>query len=220
MDRTRRKVVALGMGVTLAALSGASAETPPEATATAIVAGGCFWCVESDFHRVQGVSEIAVGFTGGTSEAPSYNDVVRGGTGHLEAARITFDPALISYDQILHLFFRSIDPLDAGGQFCDRGAHYTTAIFVSNADERARAEAAAAAASAELGRPVVTPIRDAMPFWPAESYHQGYHRSTSLVLTRFGPQTKAQAYKLYRAACGRDARVQELWGDDAPFIGG
>ena len=189
-------------------------------TETAIVAGGCFWCVESDFHRVEGVVDITVGFTGGEVEAPSYSQVVRGGTGHLEAARIEFDPAVISYDQILHLFFRSVDPLDDGGQFCDRGYHYTTAIFVTDAAQRTSAEAAAQAASEELGQPVVTPIRDAMPFWPAEEAHQGYHRSSDLILTRFGPQTKAQAYKLYRAACGRDDRVRELWGPDAPFLGG
>ena len=189
-------------------------------TETAIVAGGCFWCVESDFHRVEGVVDITVGFTGGEVEAPTYSQVVRGGTGHLEAAEITFDPSVISYDQILHLFFRSVDPLDDGGQFCDRGYHYTTAIFVGDADQRARAEAAAAAASAELGQPVVTPIREAMPFWPAEEYHQGYHRSTDIILTRFGPQTKERAYKLYRNSCGRDARVRALWGDDAPFLGG
>ena len=189
-------------------------------TETAIVAGGCFWCVESDFHRVEGVVDITVGFTGGEVEAPSYSQVVRGGTGHLEAAEITFDPSVISYDQILHLFFRSVDPLDDGGQFCDRGYHYTTAIFVTDEAQRTSAEAAAAAASAELGQQVVTPIREAKPFWPAEEYHQGYHRSTNVILTRFGPQTKARAYKLYRQSCGRDARVRALWGDDAPFLGG
>ncbi|MBK5927809.1 peptide-methionine (S)-S-oxide reductase MsrA [Rhodobaculum claviforme] len=220
MTTTRRTltlgVLAAGMLATLAPPAMAQSGD----TRTAIVAGGCFWCVESDFHRVEGVIDVTVGFTGGTVEAPSYNQVVRGGTGHLEAAQITFDPGVISYDQILHLFFRSIDPLDAGGQFCDRGDHYTTAIFVTDDAQRASAEAAATAASAELGTPVVTPIRAAMPFWHAEAYHQGYHRSTRLVVTRFGPQTKAQAYKLYRAACGRDDRVRELWGPDAPFVGG
>ncbi|MGY6409461.1 MAG: peptide-methionine (S)-S-oxide reductase MsrA [Alkalilacustris sp.] len=189
-------------------------------TETAIVAGGCFWCVESDFSRVEGVVDITVGFTGGDVEAPTYDQVVRGGTGHLEAAEIVFDPAVISYDQILHLFFRSVDPLDDGGQFCDRGYHYTTAIFVTDEAQRASAEAAAAAASAELGHPVVTPVREAMPFWPAEAHHQGFHRSTEIMLTRFGPQTRANAYKLYRRSCGRDARVRALWGDDAPFLGG
>ena len=187
---------------------------------TATVAGGCFWCVESDFHRVECVVDITVGFTGGTVENPSYRQVVRGGTGHLEAAEITFDPAVISYDQILHLFFRSVDPLDAGGQFCDRGYHYTTAIFTHGPAQKASAERAAAAASAELGQPVVTPIRAAEAFWPAEDYHQGYHRSSDIIVTRFGPLTKAAAYKRYRASCGRDARVRALWGAAAPFAGG
>ena len=213
------KLALLVLGI-LAAHGVRDAARAAEATQTAIVAGGCFWCVESDFHRVEGVVDITVGFTGGEVEAPGYAQVVRGGTGHLEAATITFDPAVISYDQILHLFFRSVDPLDDGGQFCDRGYHYTTAIFVSDEAQRASAEAAAATASAALGQPVVTPIRDAMPFWPAEAYHQGYHRSSALVVTRFGPQTKAQAYKRYRQSCGRDARVRQLWGDAAPFVGG
>ncbi len=205
----------------LALLAAALLAAPAAAeTETAILAGGCFWCVESDFHRVEGVVDITVGFTGGEVEAPSYDQVVRGGTGHLEAAEITFDPAIISYDQVLHLFFRSVDPLDDGGQFCDRGVHYTTAIFVQSEAQRASAEAAAATASAELGETVVTPIRDAMTFWSAEAYHQGFHRSTELILTRYGPQTKARAYKLYRASCGRDVRVRALWGDDAPFLGG
>ena len=191
-----------------------------EPVETAIVAGGCFWCVESDFSRVQGVESIVVGFTGGDVEDPSYRQVTRGGTGHLEAAKITFDPSVISYDQLLHLFFRSVDPLDDGGQFCDRGFHYTSAIFVDGPEQRRSAEAAADAASRDLGAAVVTPIRDAMPFWPAEDYHQGYHASSDLILTRFGPQTKANAYKLYRQSCGRDARVRELWGDAAAFAGG
>ena len=213
------KILLLALGI-LAAHGVRDTVRAEPALQTATVAGGCFWCVESDFHRVAGVVDITVGFTGGTVERPSYRQVVSGGTGHLEAAEITFDPAVISYDQILHLFFRSVDPLDDGGQFCDRGHHYTTAIFVHDDSQRRSAEAAARDASAVLGQPVVTPIRSAETFWPAEDYHQGYHRSGDLVLTRFGPRSKADAYKRYRAACGRDARVQELWGDDAPFVGG
>lgn len=212
------KIVLLTLGILLghAVRDHARAGTLEEA----VVAGGCFWCVESDFHRVRGVVEIEVGFSGGTVENPTYRQVVRGGTGHLEAARIVFDPSVIDYAQIVRLFFRSIDPLDAGGQFCDRGQHYTTAIFATDARQRRIAEAAAAEASATLGQPVVTPVRDAMPFWPAEEYHQGYHRKESIILTRFGPRSKAQAYKLYRDSCGRDARVRELWGSEAPFAGG
>lgn len=187
---------------------------------TAVVAGGCFWCVEADFARVRGVRDIEVGFAGGTVANPSYAQVTGGGTGHLEVARITFDPAEINYAQLLHLFFRSIDPTDAGGQFCDRGESYATAIFVQNAAQRATAEAAKGAAGAELGQRIVTPIRDAAPFYPAEAYHQEYFTSRDRIITRFGLRTKADAYKLYREACGRDARVRALWGQDAPFAGG
>ncbi len=186
---------------------------------TALVAGGCFWCVESDFRRVEGVTDVEVGFAGGHVENPSYRQVVSGGTGHLEVARITYDADQISYDQLLHLFMRSIDPLDAGGQFCDRGEPYTTAIFATP-EQRASAQAALDTASKELGEPVVTTLRGMSTFYPAEDYHQGYPFSSDLILTRFGPLTKAAAYKRYRTACGRDARVEELWGDAAPFVGG
>lgn len=184
---------------------------------TTIVAGGCFWCVESDFERVDGVIEVVSGFTGGSVANPSYREVVAGGTGHVEAVEITYDAARISYDQILNMFLRSVDPTDAGGQFCDRGFSYTTAIFVENADERATAEAAIAAAEQALGQEIVTPINAAAPFYPAEAYHQDYYRSEDIILTRFGPRRKSVAYDLYRDACGRDARVLELWGSAAPF---
>ena len=212
------KVALLALGILLAHAVREHAEA--QTTETAVVAGGCFWCVESDFHRVRGVIDIEVGFTGGTVENPTYRQVTRGGTGHLEAARITFDPGVIGYDQILHLFFRSIDPLDAGGQFCDRGHHYTTAVFHETDSQRRSAEAAVAEAGAALGQPVVTEVRPAGTFWPAEEYHQAYHRKDSIILTRFGPRSKAEAYRLYRDACGRDARVRELWGSEAPFAGG
>ena len=182
----------------------------------ALVAGGCFWCVESDFRRVGGVVDVEVGFAGGHAEQPSYRQVVAGGTGHREVARIVFDPARISYAQILHLFLRSIDPLDAGGQFCDRGEPYTTAIFATP-EQRATAQAALDRAAADLGRPVVTPLREMAPFWPADASHQNYAQSDDLIFTRWGPMTKRSAYQRYRADCGRDARVRELWGDAASF---
>jgi len=185
-----------------------------------IVAGGCFWCVEADFEGVPGVVEVVSGFAGGTVPNPTYNQVVSGGTGHLEVVEITYDAEILPYDRLLHLFLRSIDPLDAGGQFCDRGESYTTAIFAETPGERQAAEAAIAQASQELGRRVVTPVRDAAEFHPAEAYHQDYHRSEDLILTRFGPRRKSVAYDLYRDACGRDARVEQIWGADAPFIDG
>lgn len=182
-----------------------------------IVAGGCFWCVEADFDRVQGVTATLSGYTGGTLANPAYDDVKTGTTGHFEAVKIDFDPAVISRDQLLRLFLRSVDPTDAGGQFCDRGDSYRTAIFVADEDGRAAAERALAEAEAALGRQVVTPVLPLQDFWPAEDYHQDFHRSGDIILTRRGPKTKASAYAFYRASCGRDARVVELWGDAASF---
>ncbi len=187
---------------------------------TAIFAGGCFWCVEADFESVPGVLNVVSGFTGGKVANPTYKQVTRGGTGHVEAAKITFDPDRVSYATLVSLFFRSVDPTDAGGQFCDRGASYATAIFVSNSAQDAVARAEASRAQKALGQKIVTPIRKAAPFYPAEASHQDYYKKTSIVLTRFGPRTKAEAYKRYRKACGRDTRVRQLWGKNAPFIKG
>lgn len=187
------------------------------ATGKAVVAGGCFWCVEADFEEVPGVRSVISGYTGGTVKDPTYKQVVAGGTGHYEAVEITFDTNRISYDEVLRLFLRSVDPLDAGGQFCDRGDSYRTAIFVSNSAEKAAAEAAVAEASAALGQRVVTPILQAGPFYKAEDYHQDYYKSRDIVITRAGPKQKRNAYAFYREACGRDARVKAVWGDQAAF---
>lgn len=187
-------------------------------TGELIVAGGCFWCVESDFESVRGVKEVISGYTGGTLKNPTYDDVGKGGTGHYEAARILFDPGQVTRAQLLDLFFRSVDPTDAGGQFCDRGNSYRTAIFVSDAGEKKLAQAAKSEAQAELGQEIVTPILDKSTFYPAEAYHQDYYKGSRIVLTRFGPKTQSAAYKKYREACGRDARVKSLWGSDAPFV--
>lgn len=178
---------------------------------TAIVAGGCFWCVESDFEGLAGVSEVVSGYTGGALENPTY----RNHEGHLEAVEITFDPAVISYEDLIGTFLRSVDVLDAGGQFCDRGASYRTAIFVQGAAQQKAAQAAVAEAEAVLGQKIVTPVREAGTFWIAEAYHQDYYKSSEIVLTRAGPKKKANAYKFYRKACGRDARVRDLWGAQA-----
>lgn len=181
----------------------------------AYFAGGCFWCVEADFEKLSGVGEVVSGYTGGTVANPTYKQVTRGGTGHYEAVEIRYDPAKISYGQLLHAFFRSVDPTDAGGQFCDRGDSYRTAIFVTSPEERA--EAAKARAESDLGRKVVTPILDAKPFYDAEEYHQNYYKKSDIVLTRRGPKQMKDAYKFYRDACGRDERVRKLWGDAALF---
>ncbi|WP_170335759.1 peptide-methionine (S)-S-oxide reductase MsrA [Ruegeria arenilitoris] len=192
---------------------------PAAGTETLTVAGGCFWCVESDFESVPGVIGAVSGYTGGKSANPTYDQVSKGGTGHYEAVQITFDPARVSRETLLSMFFRSVDPTDAGGQFCDRGESYRTAIFVSNAGEKAQAQKAKANAQQALGQTVVTPILQQSTFYPAEAYHQDYYKGDKLVFTRFGPKRQKNAYKAYRKACGRDARVKQLWGSAAPFVG-
>ena len=211
------KTAALALAITAGALLH---HTRAEARdlQTAIVAGGCFWCVEADFDKVPGVVKTVSGYTGGTAKNPTYKQVTRGGTGHYEAVEITFDADRLSYRQLLDLFFRSVDPTDAGGQFCDRGDSYRTAIFAQSQAQAAEAKAAKTAASRALGRRIVTPILPASTFWPAEAYHQNYYASDARVLTRFGYVTRAAAYKKYRKACGRDARVRQLWGSAAPFV--
>lgn len=206
------KILALS-GILCAALA-ASAQAAPE---KAIVAGGCFWCVEADFEKVPGVIGAVSGYTGGSEQNPTYKQVSGGRTGHYEAVEITFDNARISYDDILHLFLRSVDPTDAGGQFCDRGKSYRTAIFPLNAAQEEAARRAIAKAGADLGAKIATPVLGAGRFWPAEDYHQDYYKSGDIVITRAGPKSKANAYKFYREACGRDQRVRQLWGSAAAF---
>ncbi|QQA42830.1 peptide-methionine (S)-S-oxide reductase MsrA [Pelagovum pacificum] len=198
------------------ALTGGKARAQDQGVLT--VAGGCFWCVEADFEKVQGVSEAVSGYTGGTTENPTYREVSRGGTGHYEAVEIMYDPSVVDRRQLLDLFFRSIDPTDAGGQFCDRGESYRTAVFVGSEEERQVAEAAKAAAEEELGQEIVTPILDLQPFYIAEDKHQDYYKGSNLILTRGGPKRQSEAYDFYREGCGRDARIEELWGSDAPFL--
>lgn len=162
-----------------------------------VVAGGCFWCVEADFEKLDGVGDVLSGYGGGTKKNPTY----RNHEGHLEVAKIPYDPSVISYRELVDYFFHHIDPLDDGGQFCDRGHSYTTAVFYQNADEFAAANAAKAAAEEELGEEVVTPIREFERFWLAEDYHQDYYKKNPV------------RYKFYRTSCGRDRRVNSLWGE-------
>jgi peptide-methionine (S)-S-oxide reductase len=168
-------------------------------TQVAIFAGGCFWCVESDFDYVPGVISTTSGYSGGTLQNPTYQNH----EGHREVVKIEFDPARTSFDKLVNVFFRSVDPTDDGGQFCDRGHAYTTAIYVTDKAQKAAAEKAKAEAEAALGRPIVTPIEPARTFWQAEGYHLDYYKKNPL------------RYKYYRSACGRDARLEELWGEAA-----
>lgn len=187
------------------------------ATEKAIVAGGCFWCVESDFESVPGVKSVVSGYTGGTTKNPTYKKVGKGGTGHYEAVEITFDNTRVSYAKIIELFFRSVDPTDPGGQFCDRGDSYRTAVFPLNAGQTAVAEAEKAKAGVDLRRRIVTPVVAAGRFYKAEGYHQDYYKGSNIVITRRGPKAQSEAYAFYRKACGRDARVKQLWGRAAAF---
>lgn len=205
-------ILAVLIALVLGMQSGVAKAGPREEI---VVAGGCFWCVESDFESVDGVIEAVSGFAGGKSTNPTYKDH----TGHFEVVKITFDAGRISREEILHKFMRSIDPTDDGGQFCDRGPAYKTALFYDGAAQKAAAEAAVAAAGQDLGRRIVTKVLPLNGFYPAEEYHQDYYKSSAIVLTRAGPKTRASAYKFYRKACGRDARVKELWGRAAPFAG-
>lgn len=210
-----RKTAGLWALAAMMALSGGIARA---ADNVLVVAGGCFWCVEADFESVPGVGDVVSGYTGGTVANPTYKQVTRGGTGHYEAVQIPFDPSVVSKEKLLQMFLRSIDVTDAGGQFCDRGESYRSAIFVSDAAERALAEKVVAEAEAELGYKIVTPILPASSFYLAEDYHQNYYKGENIVLTRFGPIAQSRAYKNYRDACGRDTQVRRVWGRTAPFI--
>ena len=191
----------------LLALSGAAHAEQQKA----VVAGGCFWCVESDFEDVPGVLSAVSGYSGGSSANPTYDNHA----GHYEAVEITFDDSVISYDDLIAKFLRSVDVLDADGQFCDRGKSYRTAIFVDGPTQREAAKAAVAEAEAALGAKIVTPVLNAGRFWAAEDYHQNYSKGDGIILTRAGPKKQSNAYKFYRKSCGRDARVKEVWGSAA-----
>ena len=175
-------------------------DVPPERVGTAVFAGGCFWCTEADFEHFPGVIDAVAGYAGGRTRRPTYESVSAGGTGHYEAVRVRYDRGRVSYAALVRHFFRTVDPTDAGGQFCDRGESYRTAIFIGTAQERREAEAAKAEADRALGGRVVTPILDAAPFYEAEGYHQDYYRRNPI------------RYRYYRTRCGRDARLRVLWG--------
>jgi peptide-methionine (S)-S-oxide reductase len=196
--------LALVLGIGLAGAAQAEIEK-------AVVAGGCFWCVESDFEKVKGVVDVVSGYTGGDSQNPTY----RNHEGHYEAVEITFDNSVISYGELMAKFLRSVDVLDAGGQFCDRGDAYRTAIFVDGAEQKAAAQAAVAETEAVLGQKIVTPVKAAKTFWVAEDYHQDYYKGSNIILTRAGPKKQSNAYAFYRESCGRDARVRQVWGSEA-----
>lgn len=196
----RKKLVGI---VTAVLFGGLCDGLHAEEVRTAFFAGGCFWCVESDFDHIPGVVKTISGYTGGTVSNPTYKQVSAGGTGHFEAVQITYDPSQVSYADLLTAFWRSVDPTDPGGQFCDRGDSYRTGIFVSNDEERRLAEASKRTAEKSLGKPIVTAIAAAGPFFPAEEYHQDYYKKNPL------------RYRYYRWACGRNQHVEKVWGEQA-----
>jgi methionine-S-sulfoxide reductase len=174
----------------------------PSARAEAVFAGGCFWCSESDFDKIPGVLSTTSGYIGGKLLNPTYEQVSAGGTGHIEAVRVVYDPSKVSYAALATRFFRTVDPIDAGGQFCDRGYQYRSALFVANPEQRRIAEAAKAQAARGLKLPgaVTTLILPTAKFYPAEAYHQDYYKKNPI------------RYRYYRLSCGRDARLKKLWG--------
>jgi peptide-methionine (S)-S-oxide reductase len=176
-----------------------SAATPPK-LASAVFAGGCFWCTESDFDHMPGVLSATSGYVGGRTAKPTYEQVSAGGTGHYEAVKVVYDPAKISYRSLVARFFKTVDPLDAGGQFCDRGSQYLSAVFVGTPEERRIADEVKARAAAVLKKPVATRILPAAIFYVAEGYHQDYYRKNPV------------RYKYYRWRCGREARLKAVWG--------
>jgi peptide-methionine (S)-S-oxide reductase len=186
----------------LAAAQAAAQPAAQPSTAKATFAGGCFWCVESDFDKVPGVIGTTSGYIGGTVANPSYEQISSHRTGHAEAVQIEFDPAKVSYEALLGRYWRSIDPTTRDRQFCDSGSPYRTAIFVHDAAQEAAARASLAALekSKPFKEPIVTTIEPAGPFYAAEEYHQDYYKKNPL------------RYQFYRQSCGRDARLQQLWG--------
>ena len=199
----RRHLAVLALAA--AALFTTAAAPNPTAKApvlrTAVFAGGRFWCMEHDMGGIQGVVKVESGYTGGKLARPRYQDVLTETTGHYEAVRVTYDASRVDYGLLLYRYWRLVDPTDAGGQFCDRGPSYRTAIFVDGPDQRAAAEKSKAAVAAKLkGKAVVTPILALGPFWPAEPGHRDYAKRNPAN------------YALYRTGCGRDARLKQVWG--------
>jgi peptide-methionine (S)-S-oxide reductase len=198
------------LGLALLAVAGSSgpapaaspAPAPAAGLAKATFAGGCFWCMEGPFDKVPGVVSTTSGYTGGSVPRPSYEMVSSGTTGHAESVEVVYDPKKVSYSQLLDVYWHNVDPTDAGGQFCDRGNQYRTAIFYRGDEERRLAEQSKKdiEASGKLKKPIVTEVVPAGEFYPAEDYHQDYYIKNPV------------RYRYYRFNCGRDARLKDLWG--------
>lgn len=184
----------------LLSLSFSSTASEGTHEASAIFAGGCFWCMEPPYDKLPGVKSTISGYSGGHKKNPHYKEVSSGSTGHYEVLQVSYDPGQVSYQQLLEVFWRNIDPLDATGQFCDKGQQYQSAIFYSDENERLLAQQSIAEITEKLGKPIATKLLPAADFYPAEDYHQDYYLKNP------------RRYKFYRWNCGRDQRLQELWG--------
>lgn len=199
--------LALTCALTFAFAFRSSAESPKPKPAAklATFAGGCFWCMEGPFDKLDGVFATTSGYTGGKTKDPTYEEVSSGSTGHTEAVQIAYDPTKITYEKLLDVFWRNIDPVSPNGQFCDRGNQYRPGVFVHDADQRKAAEASRAALekSGRFGAKIPVEITDATTFYAAEEYHQNYYEKNPI------------RYKFYRSRCGRDERLKELWGEPA-----
>jgi peptide-methionine (S)-S-oxide reductase len=191
--------------VVAALVAGAAEAAPAAPAAKATFAGGCFWCMEGPFEKLPGVKSVTSGYTGGQKKNPTYEEVSAGTTGHAEAVQILYDPAQVSYEKLLAVFWRNIDPLQPNAQFCDHGSQYRSAIYFHDDAQRQAAMASKAAleSSGKLRGPIVTEIVAAAVFYPAEEYHQDYYKKNPV------------RYHTYRMGCGRDRRLKELWGDQA-----
>jgi peptide-methionine (S)-S-oxide reductase len=187
-------------GLLLAAIGTSTARAAEPALAKATFAGGCFWCMEPPFDKLPGVVSTTSGYTGGRVKNPSYEEVSSGTTGHAESVQVTYDPAKVSYQKLLEVYWHNVDPTDGGGQFCDRGNQYRTAIFYADEEQHRLAEESKKEAEAKLGKRIVTQIVPASEFYPAEDYHQNYYQKNPV------------RYRFYRYNCGRDRRLKELWG--------
>lgn len=178
-------------------------QPPPSGLETATFAGGCFWCMVHPFDDLDGVRSVTSGYTGGSLANPTYEQVSAGGTSHIEAVQIVFDPEKVGYRTLLDIYWRNIDPFDATGQFCDRGNQYRSAIFAANDEQAALAEESKRQFEARLDRSIATEILPAGPFYRAEDYHQDYYKKNPV------------RYRYYRYTCGRDARLETVWGSEA-----
>ncbi|UXZ53293.1 peptide-methionine (S)-S-oxide reductase MsrA [Halomonas sp. 7T] len=186
-----------------ASVTSASLYAQDQPNATVTFAGGCFWCMEPPYDKQPGVSATISGYMGGELENPTYEQVSRGGTGHIEVVQIEYDDSQISYEQLLEVFWRNIDPFAVNRQFCDVGDHYRSAIFYSDDEQRQLAEASKAEMEARFDQEITTDILPASEFWEAEEYHQNYYEKNPL------------RYRFYRLSCGRDDRLEEVWGAEA-----